>query len=189
MISLSKLNKLVLSASLVAILQLGAIATQTTGFRFVNGTKKTMSASAIKAADKKASKPSSRDAKSLTFTAKTVRLVVQTGPSNDMMSYRISGLRNPKLTIPKGATLHILFVNSDDDMLHCVRFTAKQPPFAAKSNPTDSVGGANLPPVKGGKFSTEDFAVKVPSQAGSYSYYCIVSGHAAAGMYGVLVVR
>ncbi len=118
-----------------------------------------------------------------------MRLVVQTGPSNDMMSYRIAGLKNPKLTVPKGATLHILFVNSDDDMLHCVRFTTKQAPFEAKPNPKDSVGGANLPPVKGGKYSTEDFVVKVPSQAGTYSYICIVSGHAAAGMYGVLVVR
>ena len=189
MISKTTFNRIAIPLTLFVALQIGAQASQSTGFHLSGSSKKSMSAMAIKASEKKATKAAARDAKSLTFTTKTIRLVVQTGPSNDMMSYRISGLRNPKITVPKGATLHILFVNSDDDMLHCVRFTTMQAPFEAKPNPSDSVGGANLPPVKAGKFSTEDFVLKVPSKAGTYSYLCTVSGHAAAGMYGVLVVR
>ena len=41
----------------------------------------------------------------LTFTDNNIRLVVITGPEDDMLSYRIQGIRNPTLVVPPGATL------------------------------------------------------------------------------------
>ena len=40
----------------------------------------------------------------------------------DMLSYRVSGKRNPTLNFRKASTLKILFVNTDDDMFHDIRF-------------------------------------------------------------------
>ena len=45
-------------------------------------------------------------------TQKTIRLVAETGPENDMLSYRIDGLRNPILAVPKGAAVMVLFVTT-----------------------------------------------------------------------------
>src|SRR6185369_2004353 len=58
----------------------------------------------------------------LTFTGTDLRLVILTGPEDDMLSFRIQGMRNPTLVVPAGATLKILFVNGDEDMRHDVRF-------------------------------------------------------------------
>src|SRR6476660_7688507 len=63
-----------------------------------------------------------KDKSTITFTEKEIRLVINTGPEDDMLSYRILGVRNPTLIVPSGATLRILFVNSDEDMSHDVRF-------------------------------------------------------------------
>src|SRR5215211_2773975 len=54
----------------------------------------------------------------LVFTEKQIRLVVVTGPEDDMLSYRIEGVRNPNLVVPGDVTLKILFVNVDGDMHH-----------------------------------------------------------------------
>src|SRR5829696_146011 len=43
----------------------------------------------------------------LTFGEKEIRLVITTGPEDDMLSYRIQGVRNPNLIVPAGATLRI----------------------------------------------------------------------------------
>ena len=62
------------------------------------------------------------DKKTLTFRQKTVRLVVHSGPANDMLSYRIAGLRNPTIVVPTGAMIKALYINTDDDMTHNLRF-------------------------------------------------------------------
>ncbi|MBS1727594.1 MAG: hypothetical protein JST51_12795 [Armatimonadetes bacterium] len=157
----------------------------------VSGTKKlTVSASSLAKARRKATAGSvSSDKKSITFSSASAQLVVETGPKNDMMSYRIQSLRNPCLVVKPGATLHILFVNTDDDMLHSLRFTSKAAPFDAKIGTKGSVGSAELKPMSGKSFFGQEFAIKVPVKKGSYSYICTTAGHAAAGMYGTITVR
>jgi len=44
----------------------------------------------------------------LTFNEKEIRLVVVTGPGDDMLSYRIQGIRNPTLVVPSAATLRVI---------------------------------------------------------------------------------
>lgn len=148
---------------------------------------KTLSVSQAAAADKTATPGLvSADKKSLTFRQKTVRLVVHSGPTNDMLSYRIAGLRNPTLTVPAGATLKALFINTDDDMMHNLRFTVQKPPF---KGPVKSAGTTNLPHKSETAYHAEDLTMRVPTHAGTYTYLCTVPGHAAGGMYGTLIVR
>src|SRR5258705_1594827 len=54
-----------------------------------------------------------KGASDLTFTDTDLRLVILTGPEDDMLSYRIQGMRNPTLVVPAVATLKILFVHGD----------------------------------------------------------------------------
>lgn len=143
----------------------------------------------VKAQKKSTAGRASSDRKSITFKGKLARLVVQTGPGNDMMSYRIQGLRNPTLMVNPGAMLHILFVNTDDDMFHSLRFTTKVAPFEAKMGAKGSWGSMDLPHKSANAFFAQEITVKVPKTKGTYSYVCVVAGHAAAGMFGTLIVR
>lgn len=160
------------------------------GFTVSGAKKMTVSASSLASAKKKATAGTiGSDKKSITFSGSSAQLVVETGPKNDMMSYRIQGLRNPSLVLKPGATLHILFVNTDDDMLHSLRFTSRAAPFDAKIGTKGSVGSADLKPMSGKSLFGQEFAIKLPSKKGSYSYICTTAGHAAAGMYGTITVR
>lgn len=131
----------------------------------------------------------SPDKKTLTFTKGAIRLMATTGPENDMLSYRIAGLRNPTLIVPARATLRVLFVNSDEDMTHNLRLTALRPPFAMHIKESQTVGSHSLPHLAAGLFRGEEMAIRIPSKPGTYSYVCTVTGHAKGGMYGTLIVR
>ena len=148
---------------------------------------KTLSAPQVAAADQTATRGAvSADRKTLTFRQKTVRLVARSGPASDMLSYRIAGLRNPTLIVSAGATLKTLFINTDDDMTHNLRFTVQGPSFKGA---VKSVGTANLPHKSGTTYHAEDVILRVPAHAGTYTYFCTVPGHAPGGMYGTLIVR
>ncbi len=181
----------VLSQLSLLMMAISAAATSSADGFTVSGAKKlTVTASTLASAKKKATTGSvSADKKSITFSAASVRLVVETGPKNDMMSYRIQGLRNPSLVVKAGATLHIQFVNTDDDMLHSLRFSSKVAPFDARIGTKGSVGSADLKPLSGKSFFGQEFTLKAPAKKGSYSYVCTTAGHAAAGMYGTITVR
>ena len=125
----------------------------------------------------------SPDKKTLTFRQKTVRLVVHSGPASDMLSYRIAGLRNPTLVVPAGAMLKTLFINTDDDMTHNLRFGAQH----AVSAP--SIGTSGLAHKTATVFHAADVTLRVPPKSGTYYYFCTVPGHAQGGMWGTLRVR
>lgn len=129
----------------------------------------------------------SDDKKSLTYDASTIRLVVRTGPEDDMLSFRIQGLRNPTLVVPQNATLNVLFANTDEDMPHDVHFSALRPPFAAMPSMQNAVGSAKLPHEAQEKYAAQELSLRA-TKIGSYTYFCSVTGHAKGGMFGFLVV-
>lgn len=162
-------------------------AAPTAGMTFAGAQPKTLSMPQAAAADKTETPGVvSADRKTLTFRQKTVRLVVHSGPANDMLSYRIAGLRNPTLIVPAGATLKALFINTDDDMMHNLHFTVQKPPFKGA---VKSAGTANLPHKSETAYHAEDLTMRLPTRAGTYTYLCTVPGHAPGGMYGTLIVR
>lgn len=129
----------------------------------------------------------SDDKKSLSYSAATIRLVVRTGPEDDMLSYRIQGVRNPTLVVPKGAVLRVLFVNTDEDMPHDIHFGAIKPPFPIAPGMEGAVGSAKLPPLAKGKYAADELSIQAAS-VGSFTYYCSVRGHAKGGMFGTIAV-
>ncbi|MEO7716456.1 MAG: hypothetical protein ABIY70_09645 [Capsulimonas sp.] len=161
-------------------------------FKLVSSRNETVTAATMASAEKAATHGViSRDKKTLTFTQKTIRLVVHTGPENDMLSYRINGLRNPTIVAPHGSTLRVLFVNNDGDMLHNVRFGAWRGSFKTGESSliASSVGAAQLPHVDGAQLHAAAMVISAPKQPGKYSYFCTVRGHAPGGMWGVIQVR
>ena len=82
-----------------------------------------------------------------------------------MLSYRIAGLRNPTLVVPAGATLKALFLNTDDDMTHNLRFGAQHTASAP------SVGTPGLAHKTQAAFHAADATLRVPPKPGTYYYF------------------
>jgi rusticyanin len=161
-------------------------------FTMVALTTKVMPDASLGAADSTASKGAvSSDRKTITFKQKTVRLVVHTGPSSDMLSYRINGLRNPTIVVRHGAKLKILFMNNDDDMFHNIRFGTQPTNFKASASwlTANSVGTVPLPHIDQKSLHAVEMDIAVPASPGKYAYFCTVRGHAPGGMHGAIVVR
>ena len=112
-------------------------------FTLVSSEKKTIKLADLIAAEKERT-IGKKDGANLTFTEKEIRLVVKTGPEDDMLSYRIQGMRNPNLIIPSGATLKIVFVNSDEDMRHDIRLGHVTGEFVIAPETAETVGTEKL---------------------------------------------
>src|SRR5688572_8497742 len=97
----------------------------------------------------------------IAFTERDIRLVVTTGPEDDMLSYRIQGMRNPTLVVPTGVTMRILFVNTDTDMRHDVRFGHIKLPFDIAPPITETAGSQKLiARTEDGTLQAEEIVVK-----------------------------
>jgi rusticyanin len=135
---------------------------------------------ALEAAQPKAMVSTSGNA--LIFPDSIAYLIVRTGPENDMLSYRIQGLRNPTLVAHAGASIHILFVNVDDDMPHDFRVGDVKPP-----DTTGADGTMLLPHSEDETYSAEELTIHAV-QPGKYPYFCSYRGHAINGMSGWVVI-
>lgn len=166
---------------------LGANAYAHTAFTLVSSEKKQVGPADL-AAHQKAQTLGKKEGSTLSFTQAEVRLVVTTGPDDDMLSYRIQGLRNPTLVIPAGATLRLLFINVDADMRHDMRFGHVTAPFGVAVEIEETAGTTKLPSrVEGGPFQAEEIVLKANS-TGLYKYFCSIRGHAKDGMWGNVAV-
>ena len=169
-----------------------AAATPASPFALVSGTRAVVTPGALAAAQKTETQgQASPDGTRLAFRQKIVRLVAVTGPENDMLSFRIDGRRNPTLIVPRGATIKMLFVNTDDDMKHNIRFGAalKAYPSAMTSYTKTSVGTPELAHKSEAASYGEELTLHVPTSPGTYVYFCTVRGHALGGMVGKIIVR
>ena len=180
-------------ATLFSLALLGsAAAALASPFTASVGAPKTVTPSELAAAQKTETPgAASPDGKTLTFRRKTVFLVVETGPDSDMLSYRIDGRRNPTLVVSPGATLKMLFVNTDDDMKHNIRFgtALNSYPSVMTSYLKTSAGTSELAHKSGAAFSGEELTLYAPASPGTFVYFCTVRGHASGGMVGKVVVR
>lgn len=128
-----------------------------------------------------------KDKTTLTFTEKEIRLVLITGPEDDMLSYGIQGIRNATLVVPSAATLKILFVNVDMDMRHDVRFGHVTGEFKASPPITDTAGSQKLLAIADGVMNAEEMVIRA-NEDGMYKYFCSVGAHAKGGMWGNIAV-
>lgn len=131
-------------------------------------------------------------ANQLTFTTGAVHLVVLASPSMPAESFRIAGMTDPTVVVPKGATVSIELVNADSDMAHGLVVTS---PGAGSTwmpmmTAPPAFSGAALwflgeSTSAGMHEATLDFTASAP---GTYAYLCPVPGHAAEGMAGTFIV-
>jgi hypothetical protein len=163
-------------------------AAQRVPFQLIDSTLKTLSESDVTKLDSQSDKGIVLDSgRSLYFSQTNITIVVRTGPSDDMLSYRIQGLRNPTLGVRPGATLHILFVNMDDDMHHDIRLGGIVRKFPTSPSTTGTVGTTHLAPNDEEKFFAEAITLHAVD-SGAFIYYCSVKGHAVGGMWGNIVI-
>ena len=135
------MKKLLLSLFCTAVLSASAFAH--TAFTLVSSEKKTVKEAEM-AQFEKTRTAGKVDGANLAFSDKEIRLVVMTGPEDDMLSYRIQGVRNPNLVVPAGAILKILFVNMDSDMRHDVRFGHIAGDLTATPDVSETAGSTKL---------------------------------------------
>ena len=171
-------------AFIALVLSVQAFAHQ--AFTLVSSEKK-MVKEADLAALEKAQTIGKKDRTTLTFTGNDIRLVVVTGPEDDMLSFRIQGVRNATLVVPSGATLRVLFVNVDGDMKHDIRFGHVMSAFMANPDIKETAGTEKLSPMANGMMQAEDFVIKANAD-GAYKYFCSVGSHAKGGMWGHIAV-
>lgn len=191
MSSANKINQILKTNQMLLLSGMGLVsmglmaqAAPLTGITVTGTQPKTLSVAAAAAADKTATHGLvSPDKKTVTFNGKTVRIVARSGSANDMLSYRIDGLRNPTLAVPAGATVKVLYINTDDDMTHNLRFGLQH------SGSAPSVGTPNLAHKTETAFHSADVTLRVPARPGTYYYFCTIPGHAPGGMFGTLIAR
>jgi rusticyanin len=133
-----------------------------------------------------------RASNTITFTGTSASLTVLASPSDGPdETFRIAGLTNPTLVMPRGAQVTLQLINADAGMPHNWLVTSAQPPFPTTVMMAGPVAFGAVTPVLGeagpaGMPSTTlSFTASV---SGRYTYLCSVPGHAQAGMYGTLVV-
>ena len=131
-------------------------------------------------------------AKRITFASGPVSLViVAVPPGGPDMTFRIAGLTNPTIVVPRGARVTVEFINADQDEAHGWLVTNQQPPFTFGQSRAPAINGA-FTGVIGDPTAAGDGASSITfraSTAGTYRYICPMPGHAQMGMHGTLIVR
>lgn len=127
--------------------------------------------------------------KELLFKTPFIMLTVHTGPAKDMFSYRIQGLRNPTIVVPKGATIDLTFVNNDPAMSHDIRFGITPNYKGSSLKRNLGVGSPILSHEKNGVYSIERILMHSPASDGTFAYFCTVQNDAAKGMHGKFIVK
>lgn len=179
------MKKIFLLAIFALLFSANAFAHQ--AFTLVSSENKTIKAADLQALEKNQTN-GKKDKANLSFTEKEIRLVVTTGPEDDMLSYRIQGVRNANLIVPAGATLKVLFVNSDVDMRHDVRFGHVVGEFPIAPEIAETAGSRKLTArSEDGILQAEEMVIKATG-TGAYKYFCSVRGHAKGGMWGNILV-
>ncbi len=133
-------------------------------------------------------------ANTVTYLGQTVTLVALASPHGEPnMTWEIDGLVNPTVTVAPGAQVTVMLVNTDWGYMHGFELTTTPPPYPemAMAGVADTFFLMPLPPRTTKDTATARYHTRSASftaAAGTYHYLCPVPGHAAAGMFGTLVV-
>ena len=178
--------KTIIISAFIALF-LGANAHAQSAFTLLSSEKRTVKI-ADRIAFEKTRTLGKKEASTLAFTEKDLVLEIVSGPEDDMLSYRIQGMRNPTLSVPSGAKITILFVNKDTDMTHDVRFGRADGDFPIAPEIAETVGTSRLAPGSEDGVMPADQIVIKANKDGTYKYFCSVRGHAKGGMWGSIFV-
>jgi plastocyanin len=132
-----------------------------------------------------------KGANRVVFTGDSVSLtVVAVPPGGPDMTFRVAGLTNPAIVVPRDARVTVRFINGDNDEAHGWMVVSEQPPFSFGQPKAPGISGAfsgliGDPTASGQGASTFSFQA---GPAGRYEYICPMPGHAQMGMHGAFIV-
>jgi rusticyanin len=130
----------------------------------------------------------------ITFAGPTVKLAVLASPAGGPdETFRVAGLVNPTIAVPKGAHVTIQVVNADRDTAHGLVVTGSgtaSSSYMPMMTTSSAFGGSVVwflanPTSAGMHIATISFTA---SATGTYEYLCPVPGHAQKGMVGTFMV-
>ena len=134
-----------------------------------------------------------RSTNTLTFSGHKANFAVLASPSMPAENFKLAGLTDPTIVVPKGAQVHVELVNADDDMAHGFVVSAQGAGnswMPMMSAPPAFAGSAlwflGEKTSAGMHVGTLTFTASTP---GTYTYLCPVPGHAQEGMEGSFVVE
>ena len=133
-------------------------------------------------------------ANTVAYTGRSVTLVALASPHGEPnMTWEIDGLVNPTVSVAPGAQVTVVLVNTDWGYMHGFELTTTPPPYPAMAmaGVADTFFLMPLPPRTEKDTATASYSTRsarFTAAAGTYHYLCPVPGHAAAGMFGTLVV-
>lgn len=176
----------VLLAVFVAIFGSSSFAHQ--AFTLVSSEKLTVTQGQLDELQKQAS-VGKADGANLMFTGTDLKLVFTAGPEDDMLSYRVQGMRNPNIVTQGDIRITIWFVNTDDDMPHDLLFSHYMVDFPDTPDTAQSAGTQRVRAHQGetSPFNAEKIVI-TSNEDGAYRYFCSVRGHAKGGMWGNILV-
>lgn len=129
----------------------------------------------------------------ISYRTRQVSLVMVGGPpGRPGMYWQTDGLVNPTVVVPAGATITVHFADGDPGTIHGWELTAGAPPYPTMAmmagQPVPGAFAMPVLPPSGSTWYGRTLRFTAPAP-GTYHYLCPVPGHAAAGMWGTLVVR
>lgn len=133
-------------------------------------------------------------ANTVTYAGRSVTLVALASPhGKPNMTWEIDGLVNPTVVLKPGTKVNVVLANADWGYMHGFELTTTPPPYPsmAMADVTDSFFLMPLPPRTAKNTATASYYTRSASfttVSGTYYYLCPVPGHAAAGMFGKIVV-
>ncbi|MHB1509306.1 MAG: plastocyanin/azurin family copper-binding protein [Acidimicrobiales bacterium] len=134
-------------------------------------------------------------ANTVTYGGHSLTLVALASPdSQPNMTWEIDGLVNPTVVVQPGTQIDVVLANTDWGYVHGFELTTTPPPYPymAMAGVSDNFFLMPLPPRTQQNTATASYYTRSASfttTSGTYHYFCPVPGHAAAGMFGTLVVR
>ena len=134
-------------------------------------------------------------ANTVTYAGHSVTLVALASPHGEPnMTWEIDGLVNPTVVLQPGTQVDVVLANTDWGYMHGFELTTTPPPYPymAMAGVADSFFLMPLPSRTAKNTATASYYTRSASFTaafGTYHYLCPVPGHAAAGMFGTLVVR
>ena len=136
-----------------------------------------------------------KKANTVTYGGHSVTLVALASPHGQPnMTWEIDGLVNPTVVVAPGTQVDIVLANTDWGYMHGFELTTTPPPYPymAMAGAADNLFLMPLPPRTAKDTTTASYYTRsatFTTTSGTYHYFCPVPGHAAAGMFGTLVVR
>ena len=130
----------------------------------------------------------------LVYHTRDVTLVALGAPgSRPGMYWQVDGVDNPSISVPKGATVRVVFADGDPGYAHGLEVTTAAPPYSLMAMMEGSIVAPGafimpLPPPAGGLWYAVTTTFQAPAP-GTYFLICPVPDHAAQGMWAKFVVR